>query len=110
MTKRRVVFRRKAEEDIEDIAYYIAQDNVRAAEAFREALENACFLLAERPEIGPLRSFGNPRLSDVRLWPIRGFERYLLFYRVAGDTLDVIRVVHGARDLPALFEETEPEE
>jgi toxin ParE1/3/4 len=108
MKKRTITFRRKAMEDIADIASYIAADSPQAAQAFREALEHACALLADMPDVGISRSFGNPKLADVRLWPLKRFEKYLLLYRAYGDTVDVIRVVHGARDLPALF--SEPEE
>jgi toxin ParE1/3/4 len=47
-------------------------------------------------------------MTDVRLWPLKQFEKYLLIYRAHSEALDIIRVVHGARDLPALF--SEPEE
>ncbi len=108
MKKRTIVFRLKAMEDVEDIAYHIAADNPNAAIAFRETLEQTCALLAEMPDIGMLRSFGNPKLENIRLWPLKRFEKYLLIYCAHDEVLDIIRVVHGARDLPALF--TEPEE
>ena len=103
MPKNVIAFRRKALEDIEGIVRYIAADSPRAAQAFREALEQACSVLAEMPDMGMHRNFGHPRLTDIRLWPLRQFEKYLLVYRTQGETLDIIRVVHGARDLPALF-------
>ena len=38
------------------------------------------------------------------MWPIPRFEKYLIFYRFNDDTLEVIRVLHGARDLTRIFE------
>jgi plasmid stabilization system protein ParE len=61
MKKRVIAFRRKAMEDVEEIVYYIAADSPQAAHAFRETLEQTCALLAEMPDIGMLRSFGNPK-------------------------------------------------
>jgi toxin ParE1/3/4 len=40
----------------------------------------------------------------IRLWRIRGFERYLIFYRPIPDGIEVIRVLHGARDIDTIFE------
>lgn len=45
MKKREVIYLRKAQEDIDDITYYIAQDNLEAAEAFFEAVESTCAAL-----------------------------------------------------------------
>jgi toxin ParE1/3/4 len=61
--------------------------------------------LAEMPEIGALREFTNPRLVNVRLWPIPNFSKYLIFYQATPDSLRILRVLHGARDIPALFDD-----
>lgn len=98
-----IVFGQKATEDILGIVEYLAAENPKAAQAFREDLEHACAVLAEMPGIGMLRSFNHPQLSDVRWWPLKRFEKYLVFYRVHEDALHIIRLVHDARDLPALF-------
>jgi toxin ParE1/3/4 len=109
MKTRTTVFSRKAQEDVLEITRYIASGSLRAAEGFREALEHAYSTLEAMPYLGASRSFGHPRLFDVRLWPIPKFEKYLLLYRPHPDSIEIVRVVHGARDLPALLAE-EPEE
>lgn len=98
-----IVFGHQAIEDLLDIVEYLAAENPTAAQAFREDLERSCAVLAEMPGIGMLRSFSHPQLADVRWWPLKRFEKYLVFYRVQEDALHIVRVVHGARDLPALF-------
>jgi len=105
--RRTTALSRKAGEDVLEIALHISSGSVRAAEAFREALEHAYSVLEEMPEIGALRSFDNPRLADLRMWPVRKFEKYLLLYRVLGNTVHIVRVLHGARDIQALFSEPE---
>ena len=76
-----------------------------APEYFRTAFDNVCERLLDTPEIGSHRGFYNPTLNDLRMLPLRHFENYLIFYRTDGDEkVEVIRVVHGARHLPALFE------
>jgi len=106
MSQRTIVFQRKALEDIEEIVSFIAQDSTKAAKNFRDTLEQTCVLLAEMPDMGMARDFKNPTLTNIRLWPLKRFEKYLIFYRVQGNTLNIIRVVHGVRDLPTLFGET----
>ena len=33
------------------------------------------------------------------------FERYLIFYRVYADNIRIERILHGARDIPDLFDD-----
>jgi toxin ParE1/3/4 len=59
--------------------------------------------LAKMPELGAQRTFRNPRWSAVRAWPVKGFERNLIFYRPLTDSVEILRVIHGARDIERLF-------
>ena len=42
------------------------------------------------------------RLARIRIWPIRGFDKILIIYATERTGIDVLRVVHGARDLDVL--------
>lgn len=95
--------RPKAQEDVLELALYIAKDNPDAALRFIDAVEATCARLAEMPKIGVTRTFKHPALAGIRMLPTRGFEHYLIFYLPAEGGIDVVRVIHGARDLPALF-------
>ena len=57
------------------------------------------------PEMGALRHFGNPALKDIRMWPIKGFEKHLVFYHPIENGIEVIRVLHAARDIQSIIEE-----
>lgn len=70
---------RKAEEDIREIVLYIADDNLDAADAFRSALENVREMLADLPEMGTVRRFGNSELVNLRMLPVPKFGKYLIF-------------------------------
>ena len=98
-----LVFQKEAESDIEAIALYIAEDSPSAAEVFFVAVDNLCELLMNTPSIGSTRIFQSPRLKEMRIMPLKNFEKYLVFYRFTGDTIQILRVIHGARDYPALF-------
>jgi toxin ParE1/3/4 len=101
----RLVTSERAKQDIEDIARYIARDSSQSAEDLRKAVSNAFGLLLHTPEMGSHRGFYNPALDELRMMRLQNFKNYLIFYRTsAGGKLEVIRIVHGARDLPTLFE------
>ncbi len=93
----------QARRDLIDLADYIARDSLDTAERFLNAAEAAFHLLANSPELGTLCEFRNPEATGTRMWSIGGFENYLVFYRPLEDGVDVVRVIHGARDIRAIF-------
>jgi plasmid stabilization system protein ParE len=50
-----------------------------------------------------LSRFKHPALKGMRMMRVHGFEAYLIFYLPSDTGVDVVRVIHGARDLPTLF-------
>jgi toxin ParE1/3/4 len=86
-----------AERDLEEIWFFIAQDDPTAADRLLDLLEEKYKLLAENPHMGPAR----PDIAkELRYHPVGS---YLLLYRVIPGGIELVRVVHGARDLPSLF-------
>lgn len=83
--------------DLLEIWLYIAQDNLEAADRFLDTINEKCLLLAERPEMGPNRSDLGPH---VRSFAVRD---YLIYYRPIQTGIEVLRVIHGSRDIPAVF-------
>lgn len=86
-----------AEDDLAAIWAFIAADNVPAAERHVNKIRSAAAKLAEFPGLGPARDDLAPGL---RTFPV---GNYLIGYRIVGDTLEVLRVVHGMRKLEGLF-------
>jgi len=62
-------------------------------------------LLARTPELGGLFESHNPHFSGMRIWQVKGFRSILVFYRVLPGSVEIVRVLHGARDFAALFGE-----
>ncbi|HEY3813560.1 MAG TPA: type II toxin-antitoxin system RelE/ParE family toxin [Caulobacteraceae bacterium] len=87
----------RAEEDLIDIWTFIAQDSLTAADQVLDRIDEVCTRLAEQPRMGRSRN----DLADGLRYFITG--AYLVLYRVAGGGVQIVRVVHGARDLPSLF-------
>jgi toxin ParE1/3/4 len=88
---------RMADADLDSIWLYIADDSVSAAEQQIQHIESAEQRLAQFPELGPARPDLHP---DLRSWIVGS---YLILYRIDPDAVTVVRVLHGARDLPTLF-------
>ncbi len=93
----------QVEIDLIDCAMYIAEDNLDAAERFLDAAEATFERLASMPFVGQACEFRNPRLQGLRRWQVRGFENYLIFYRPEDHGVTIIRVIHGSRDIDAIF-------
>lgn len=88
-----------AERDITEIARYIARNNPVRAMSFARELRAAIAATAKRPLAYRERIEIEPGLRASR------HGRYLIFFRFDGELVEVLRVVHGARDLGALFGE-----
>lgn len=101
-----VLFHPRAREDITDQATYLAGEaSITLAERFLEAVERTTRHLAEMPRMGrPWRGTRPETRRGVRVWRVEGFPKILIFYRVEGSNLRIIRILHSARDLPPLIE------
>jgi toxin ParE1/3/4 len=93
-----VQFSIEASRDLEELKNYISQDNPDAAVRLILLIREKCTLLAQQPGIGRDRS---DILSGLRGHPV---GNYVIFYQATNDGIAVIRVLHGARDIPELFD------
>ena len=87
-----------AEQDLEDIWFFVAQDNPDAADRLLDKIEESIGLIAENPYLGPARPDIAP---ELRYHPV---GHYLLLYRILKNGIELVRVVHGARHWLSLFQ------
>ena len=80
---------------------------VEVAERYVTALDQTCARLAKQPLSGTPYDSGVARLEGMRRAPVSGFTSYLLFYLPRTGGIDVVRVLHGARDIETLFTKEE---
>jgi toxin ParE1/3/4 len=94
----RVLKTLRAERDLDDIWLHIASDNPQAADQLIDALVAQARLVATQPNMGRAR----PELAPE----IRSFveKNYILFYRPVSNGIELVRVLHGARDLNMIFQ------
>ncbi|HSU68580.1 MAG TPA: type II toxin-antitoxin system RelE/ParE family toxin [Tepidisphaeraceae bacterium] len=92
-----VTLSRQSRLDLRDILLYIRQHNKPAARRFLSQITHQFGLLAEFPKLGPARGECGRNLRSL---PI---GNYVVFYRPARDGIQVVRVLHGARDFRRIF-------
>lgn len=100
----RISFSDDAFEELADLAGFIAQQNEAAARSFLEACDVTFFQLAERPLIGALKHFESDKLSNVRMWRVKGFDSYLIFYIPLDRGIHILHLIHAAQDYNRIFE------
>ena len=92
-----VLFTEAAEVDLEAIGDWIAQDNPKRALTFVSELRQRCEALALAPLGFPL-VMGHAQ-TGIR---VRSYRSYLIFYRPVAETIEVLHVLHSARDYDAI--------
>lgn len=104
MSQARIEKRMPACQDLRRHALYLAAEaGAPVAIRFLDSAEKAFTTLAKMPGMGRVRRFPHAEVGELRSWAIPCFERYLIFYRALPDGIEVIRVIHGMRDLGGIF-------
>jgi toxin ParE1/3/4 len=94
----KVVISEAAYAELLQIGRWIKLDNPSRAERFVSEIYDRCQSLRDMPRAFPL----------VPRWEEQGIRRrpygdYLIFYRITGDVIDVLHIMHGARDYEAIL-------
>jgi toxin ParE1/3/4 len=89
-------------DDLRNIGLRIAEDNSDAAHRFFVAVKKTFSLLARHPGLGRLRSLSRPGIRSFR---VPGFPNYLVFYLPMENEVQILAVIHGARDLEKALED-----
>jgi toxin ParE1/3/4 len=92
-----VIKRPRAKSDLVEIWDYIADDSEARADAFIDRIDQKFRTLTQRPGIGRLRG---ELAVGLRSFPV---GRYVIFYRPLSNGVEIVRVLHSARDLNADF-------
>jgi toxin ParE1/3/4 len=90
---------------VRQFRYYLVTRNLpEVAIRFRDAVRRTIQSLRQNPLVGPHYRSSNPQLQDLRIWPVTGFEATRIYYLLDEDTIRVIRILHGKRDVKRILE------
>ena len=79
--------------------YLTERASIDTANRFVDAAHATFGELAKSPGLGAKFPARSPKLAGLRVCRVSGFENYLIFYREASDGVEIVRVLHGARDI-----------
>jgi toxin ParE1/3/4 len=88
---------KEASQDLDEILDYFLVRNINAGERFIQRFNKKCQNIAQFPNVG--RTYGkfDPSLRGIAL------DGYIIFYRVLEDSIVIVRVISGYRDLKSIF-------
>ena len=102
------VIKPRADRDLDEYADYLANKaNLDVAQRFLSSAQETFGLLATHPNMGWHSRLRNAALKSLRVFRVNGFEHMLILYRPLPSAVDILRVVHGSRNLQALFRRRE---
>lgn len=97
----KVFYRQVAKDDvIRQFRYYLITLNLpEIALRFRDSVRRTVQELRRYPHVGSIYPSNNPRLQSLRSWPVMGFESIRIYYLFDQDAIQVVRVLHGKRNV-----------
>ncbi len=95
---------RQVREDIIAIYGYLHKRSPQSAERVLDAIEQSIRSLAKTPGVGRYWNTPDGRLEGIKVTTVRPYRSYLIFFRAAGDEIEVFRIVHAARELEPLVD------
>lgn len=98
----RISVRPAAVEDLVEIAAYYEAESTATADKFLTEAESAFEYLSQHPRMGRLWRTSTSDLMGIRVWPVRRFK-HLIFYFPLEEGVEVVRVIHGMRDIDDLL-------
>jgi toxin ParE1/3/4 len=100
----RILAKPQVERDLIEHFSFIASDKVKPAERFLRMAEESFNRLAADPLSGQAWQSPLPQLAGIYLYPMPSpFRNYLIFYRPIENGVEVLTVLHGARDLQTVL-------
>jgi toxin ParE1/3/4 len=96
--------RPKADQDLDEQAFYLSTvGSPEVGHRFLLAAHETFTVLSSQPGMGWSVNLRFPELSSLRLFTIAGFDKMLVLYRPTANGIDVLRVIHGSRNLLLLL-------
>ncbi len=95
----------RAVEDLVELTAYLMERSPDAGIRFHNSVAETFRQLSESPELGAVYRFRRKSITNIRIWRVKKFTKYLIFYRVYSDRIVIVRVRHGATNYMDFFDE-----
>lgn len=92
------ILSRLAEQDLYNIRHFIAQDSADAADRVLLRIRDEIIKLVAMPRMGHHRE--DIQLPNIRFWTVYS---YLIVYRPDTAPMEIVRIIHGAQDIPNIL-------
>lgn len=100
---RRILLLEDATLDLNEHYNYLLQSNQEVAISFFDAARQTFANLARMPGLGHLYDSGEKDISNIHQWSVKGFKKYLIFYRYDDNIIEILRIIHATRDLAPIL-------
>jgi plasmid stabilization system protein ParE len=97
-----------AHRDLVSHGQYLVARNAAIARRFLAAVRLSCERIQLAPDLGERWTDGETQSEIFHCWCVRGFENYVIFYRVLPDAIEISRVLHSAQDLDRELGKSQP--
>src|SRR5437667_4858213 len=103
--KLKIIIGPRYENDLAEHFAEIFKDKPEPALRFVKVADESAQLLAEMPHVGTPFETDLPHLQGIRGYPMpKHYRNYVIFYRAFDDRIELLTMLHGARDLPSVLE------
>ena len=102
-----LIRRARADQDVAEAIEYYLEHAPEYVSSFVDELERAYQHLQRRPGTGSPRYAHELNIPGLRFWACKKFP-YAVFYVERAESIEVWRVLHGSRDIPAWLREDQP--
>jgi toxin ParE1/3/4 len=103
MSPVKVILGRHIPNDLDIISEYLNENDPPSAVRFSQAVPATLEDLLQFPGAGSPKDPESTGWPDIRSWRVKGFPKYLIFYRYLRDEVHVLAILHGARDVFAIL-------
>ena len=86
------------------VDYLEERAGLEVAERFLDRLMSSFEVLGRTPNMGVSCGFRRPATRRLRRWPVKDFEDWLIFYLLRRGAVEIVHVLHGARDIQNLLD------
>ena len=100
----RILITPLANQDIDAHVNYFRVYNETAAFRLFDSIRLTLTQIAKIPKIGVSYPLQNSRLAGLRKWQVKDFSNYIIFYLEKPEHIEVVRILHGARDIRFVLE------